>query len=133
MTVEYLPPGTYVEVNDIMSGSRKLGLVDETGMGYFDIHGPNELPKPLFSELMPNALGSITSWLAELDDAGRDHATEIWDTLTRKNLDVLTIARAVRWALANQSIDIELIEHMGHEATRLVMMGREVASKAVSA
>lgn len=132
MTVERLPPGTFVEVFDVMSGSRKIGLVDDTGMGYFDIHRQNELPKPLFSELAPVSLGSIASWVSALDGEAGDIALAIWDELTKKNLDVLTIARSMRWAIINQSVEIELIEKMGRDATQQILMAREVASKAVT-
>lgn len=130
MSLERLNPGSFIEVDDPVIGGRKLGLVDDSGVGYFDIHGDGELPKPIHSELSPNALGTIAAWAANLPEDAYPLFVDVWDRLTRKNLDVLTIARALHWGLMNNSYDVDLLEQMGVAETEKVLKGRQhVASQ----
>ena len=131
MSLERLNPGSIIEVDDPVMQGRKLGLVDSSGVGYFDIHGENELPKPIHSELNPVELGSITSWSQEVDEETYPQFVEAWEQLTRKNLDVLTIARALRWGLANNSLDADLLEQMGVAETERVLKGRQHVAASV--
>lgn len=132
MSLNRLNPGTIIEIDDPVLGGRKLGLVDDTGVGYFDIHGDSELPKPIHANLNPVGLGTITSWASELE--GNDYAVyvEVWNQLTARNLDVLTIARAMRWALENRSFDVDLAERMGLAATEKVLKGREYVAASLA-
>lgn len=130
MSLERLNPGSIIEVDDPVLGGRKLGLVDDSGVGYYDIHGEGELPKPIHSELNPMELGSISAWGAKLPEESYQLFVDVWDRLTRKNLDVLTIARALQWGLANNSYDAELLEQMGVAETEKILKGRtHVASQ----
>lgn len=133
MSLERLNPGVIVEIDDPILNGRKLGLVDDTGVGYFDLHGESELPKPIHSELHPQELGTITSWAAELPEDVYPQFVEAWDHLTRLNLDVLTIARGLRWGITNRSFDPGLVEQMGQAETEKVRKGREHVAKAISA
>lgn len=133
MSLERLNPGSVIEIDDPVMGGRKLGLVDESGVGYFDIHGDDELPKPIHSELNPVGLGSITSWASKLPEDAYPQFVEVWDQLTRKNLDVLTIARALHWGLENNSLDAELLERMGAAETEKVLKGREHVAASLGA
>lgn len=133
MSLERLNPGVIVEIDDPIMNGRKLGLVDDMGVGYFDLHGENELPKPIHSELHPQELGAIASWGADLAEDVYPQFVEAWDYLTRRNLDVLTIARALRWGIANGSFEPGLIEQMGQAETDKVRKGREHVGKAISA
>lgn len=132
MSLERLNPGTFIEVDDPVMGGRKIGLVDDTGVGYYDIHGDGELPKPLHSELNPVGLGSIVSWGNEVPASEYEGFVNAWDVLTRRNLDVLTIARAMRWACANHGYDPELLERMGLAETEKILKGREMVASATT-
>lgn len=133
MSLERLNPGTFVEVDDPVMGGRKLGLIDETGVGYFDIHGEDELPKPVHSELNPVGLGTINAWGTALPEDVYPQFVDAWDQLTRKNLDVLTIARALRWGIVNNSFDAPLLERMGINETDKIVTGRRQVAAAVGA
>lgn len=131
MTIERLPPGEIVELRDPVMGGLKLGLVDETGIGYFDIHADNELPKPIHSELEPRSLGAVESWLGDLDPAFAESLTKAWLELTRKNLDVLTIARALRAGIEQNITVVELLESAAQEATDRILEGRKAVRDAL--
>lgn len=133
MSLERLNPASIIEIDDPVMHGRKLGLVDESGVGYFDIHADNELPKPIHSELNPVELGSIASWAANLDEDVYPQFVETWDHLTRRNLDVLSIARALRWGLTNNSLDADLLAEMGIAETNKVLKGREHVAASVGA
>lgn len=133
MSIERVTPGTFVMVNDVLAGGRKLALVDDSGTGYYDLHGDNELPKPIHSDLQPQGLGSIASWLSALDGPFADEMVKAWDQLTAKHLDVLTIARALRWGLENQIADVEQMERFGKGATESISRSRSVVQQAIAA
>ena len=133
MSIARLDPGTFVEMDDPIIGGRKLGLVDTTGLGYFDLVGAGELPKVLDTGLTPKALGSIQSWAKALPTLKMRRFSETWSALMKQNLDVLTVARALRWGLENDSVEVELLMSMGIEATNRIIRGREVIESAVPA
>lgn len=125
-----LPPGTFVELTDLILSVRKLGLVDETGLGYFELH-TDELPKPLHIASQPVGVGSIASWITVLDEDEAEPWMNAWDELTSRNLDVLTIARGLRWGMENAIADVDLLQKMGEAATEQVHLGRTTIEKAV--
>jgi hypothetical protein len=133
MTIERLTPGVIVELRDPVMGGNKLGLVDESGVGYFDLVRDGEFPKPIQSEFKPRALGTIESWVGSVPQDRQAWWVSTWRDLAGKGLDILTLARALRWGLDNQSVDIELMERMGREATGRVLDGRDRIAKAFSA
>lgn len=130
MTIERLPPGVIVELSDPVLGGKKLGLVDESGVGYFELIGEDEVPKPIHSEFAPKSLGPIESWVGKVPAAQREIFVSAWRALTAKNLDLLTLARALRWGLENESVDVELMERMGHDATARILDGRQTIGRA---
>jgi len=132
MTIERLAPGVIVEMRDPVIGGKKLGLVDDGGVGYFDLIGDGELPKPIQTELNPRSLGAIESWIGSVQPEGLEGYVQRWKTLSEKNLDILTLARALRWGLENESEDVELMERMGHEATERVESGRRAVAEAIA-
>lgn len=132
MTIERLTPGVIVELNDPVMGGSKLGLVDGTGVGYFDLLGDSEIPKPIQSEFNPRSLGPIETWVGAVPPERREWWVQAWRELSRRRLDILTLARALRWGLDNQSVDIDLMERMGREATERVLAGRKQVAKAFS-
>jgi len=133
MHLEHLPPGSIVELDDIIMGGRKLGLVDDTGVGYYDIHGEGELPKPLHTDLQPLGLGVIAEWIARIDEQQIGDFNAAWEFLTNRGFDLLTIARGMRWGLANASFDPATLEKMGQAATETVLAGRATLTKALGA
>ncbi|WP_454727961.1 MULTISPECIES: hypothetical protein [Cupriavidus] len=121
-----LGAGNYVELLDILTGQRKLAIVDETGLGYFDLIGDDELPKPLHAEFMPVALGSIQSWLMEMADPERAKLLgQAWLQLTGAGLDALTVARAVRWGALNDNVDPDTLREAGQTQTEIIRSGRQ--------
>jgi hypothetical protein len=121
-----LGPGGYVELLDIFTGKRKLAVVDETGLGYFDLLGDEELPKPLHAELKPEPLGSIQSWLTEMADPERAKLLgRAWLQLTETGMDALTVARAVRWGVLNDNVDTDTLRDAGQTQTEMIRSGRQ--------
>ncbi|MBN3729380.1 hypothetical protein [Burkholderia sp. Tr-20390] len=131
MTIERLTPGDIVEMRDSVMGGLKLGLVDDTGLGYFDIHGENELPKLIHSELQPRTLGAVESWLRDLEPAFAEALSVAWLEMVNKRVDVLTIARALRAGIEQQITVVELLERAGREATDRILAGREAVKSAL--
>lgn len=128
MSLERLNPGSIIEIDDPVMGGRKLGRVDETGVGYFDIHGDNEVAKPIHAELNPVDLGTVESWAGKVPEEAYAEYVTAWDHLTRKNLDLLTIARALRWGLTQGQgsfVDPDLLAQMGAAETDKVLKGRQ--------
>lgn len=132
MSLERLTPGSLVELDDLVMKGRKLGLVDDTGVGYFDIHADGEIPKPLHSDLKPESLGDIGDW-KPLDPEEGAAFVEAWEVLTNRGLDLLTLARAMRWGVVNGAYDPETLEKMGKAQTELIVSGRQAVLKSVSA
>lgn len=128
--LEHLPPGTIVEVDDLLMKGRKLGLVDDTGVGYYDIHDSGEIPKPLHTDLKPMGLGHIAEWPMMLEQAQAEEFTAAWEYLTNRGLDILTLARALRWGMANNAFDSETLLKMGRAATETVLEGRKALTQA---
>jgi len=119
-----LVPGEIIELRDPVNEGTKLGLVDETGVGYYDHHGEGELPKPIHGELDPRSLGSVTSWFSALDPDFAKALSAAWRELTARNLDVLTIARALHTGIEQQLYEADLLEQAGRQATQRVLDGR---------
>lgn len=132
MSLVRLPPATFVELIDVVAGGQKLALVDDTGVGYFDLLGEGELPKPLRVELNPVSLGTIAAWLNELEPERAQAMGQAWQTLIDRQLDVLTIARALRWGVLNDNVDPQLLEDIGVSQTDLVKEGRRRIASALS-
>ena len=133
MGVKRLSPDTFAEVVDLLSGGRKLVVVDETGIGYFDLLGDGELPKPFYDALQPVSLGTIQSWMKACDPAVQAELFQVWKQLIAQGADVLTIARAIRWGIQNHSTEFELLERMGAEATQQIRAGRSAAERGITA
>jgi hypothetical protein len=125
-----LEPRSFVSVVDVINGGRKLVVLDEKGIGYFDVLGFDEIPKPLLAGLEPKQLPSIVQMITGQPEEGA--LLDIWDQLTKKNVDVLTMYRGLSWAVENKAYDIELIERMGGEATGRILAAREVVEKALT-
>jgi hypothetical protein len=132
MTVERLTPGVIVELHDPVMGGKKLGLVDESGVGYFDLLGDDELPAIIQSEFNPRSLGPIEAWVGSVPSDRREWWVQAWMELSRRRLDILTLARALRWGLDNHSVDIDLMERMGREASDQIVAGRKLVAKGFS-
>ena len=124
MSLERLPPATFVELADVVAGGRKLVLVDETGVGYFDLLADGELPKPLRVELMPTPLGTIQAWLNGMEPERAQAMAQAWQELIDRQNDVLTIARAIRWGVLHDNVDTQLLEEIGVSQTELIRQGR---------
>jgi hypothetical protein len=133
MTINSLNPYSLVMINDVVSGGRKLGQVDATGLGYFDLRGDSEIPKVLHSELDPTEVGSIALWIVEKNNDMQELLTEAWSSLTRMNLDDLTIARAMRYAVVNNVADVDVLVTMGRAATQAIIDGRRLTDASLAA
>lgn len=127
-----LEPRSIVSIVDVINGGRKLAILDEKGMGYFDILGSDEMPKALLDGLEPVVQPQIPEMLSGLPQDEMEVLLQVWDKLTGDNFDVLTIYRAMRWAIDNKSGDADLIERMGLAATDQILAGRSVVERALT-
>lgn len=127
-----LEPRSIVSIADVINGGRKLAVLDEKGMGYFDILGPDEMPKALLDGLEPVVQPQIPEMLSVLPQDEMEVLLQVWEKLTSDNLDVLTIYRALSWAIDNKSGDADLVERMGRAATDQILAGRSVVERALT-
>lgn len=131
MAIERCTPGEIIEVDDVALGGRKIALVDDTGVGYFDLISDVELPKPIYAELNARSLGPLESWLGSAPETQRRGLVQAWVALSARNLDVLTIARALHVGLTQEISDPLELEQQGVAATDRVKRGRDLAGRAL--
>lgn len=129
MTLKLLnfEPGTYIEISDTMGGFRKLGLVDDSGVMYFDDAGPSATPFPIYEALKPVALGNPVSWGIEVADAHpKDHSrfAQLHAQLSAEAVDTLTLGRALYWAYTTHTYDFSRALAAGRAATQQVVDSR---------
>lgn len=128
MSLQRLEPGTFVELTDVLTGGRKIALVDSTGLGYFDVWGGEELPRPLRVELKLTPLGSIQSWLKALPPEQTAAFASAWQELLKSTNDVLFIARALRWGITQGALDLELMQQAAKAEADTLLAGRKMLS-----
>jgi len=132
MSLERLDPGAMIEITDPILPCRKIALVDDTGLGYFDLIGPDELPHPIHSEMRPVVLGAIHTWSALLPAEFEPYFIKAWDDLLLRNLDVLQVARGLAYAAKNQEFDAKQLYAVAIEETDKIREARALLAQALS-
>lgn len=120
-------PDVYIEIDDVVSGERKLGRVDETGLAYFDLSGRDATAFPIYEHLNPEEAGNILGWGLYLTDHHPEEQPKfrhLVDRLMAADVDVLTYNRAALWAFREHDFDFDRALAAGVEATKRVQASR---------
>jgi len=125
MGLVLLSSDVFAEVDDAKIGGRKLVLTTSNGFGFYDLLGGSQLPTPLDSDLSPVELGTILSWYSNIEDEGlAAEFMDAWDGLTEAGLDLLTVARGLRFGLSKGTFDLEELTRVGRSLTEEVRLAR---------
>ncbi|MBY0365167.1 MAG: hypothetical protein K2X12_02910 [Burkholderiaceae bacterium] len=128
-------PGTFIEINDVMKGFRKLGRVTESGSMYFDDGSKTATPFPIYEALDPVAVGNTLSWGLELADqnpAQHREYVELQERLVNTGLDTFTVARVLYWAYRNRVFDYARALVGGKAATAEVSDSRVMMDRIIT-
>lgn len=128
MSLGNFDAGSYILINDVMSGIRKLAEVLPGGDMYRDLIAEEKgHPFPIYNALQPAAIGNTLSWAIEAAEAGNGDAfNTLQAQLLDAGIDRLTVARALYWALSNSNFNYGVALAAGNELTAAVESSREV-------
>lgn len=129
MSLGSFEPGSYILINDIMTGIRKMGEVLPSGDRYRDLVGDEKGHFfPIYNASNPEFIGNTLSWAIEAAEAGNG---DVYNTLQEKLLDAkidrLTAARALYWALTNKNYTYGVALAAGRDLTTQVERSRDLS------
>lgn len=131
MSLERITPGSLIEIADPILNGRKVAIVDDTGLGYYDLIGPDELPKPIHSEMEPVKLGPMQSWMKALPAELEPDFIAAWDGLLSRGLDVLAVARGLAYAMKTHDFALDKLERTAQEEGDRIRRARSVLEQAL--
>lgn len=131
MSLERINPGSLIEITDPILNGRKVAIVDDTGLGYYDLIGPDELPKPIHSEMEPVQLGPMQSWMKALPAELEPDFIAAWDGLLSRGLDVLAVARGLAYAMKTHDFSLDKLERTAQEEADRIRQARSVLEQAL--
>ena len=119
------PAGTFIELDDPLTGKRRLGLVCDSGKEFIDfIDNDNPpTPFPILDALDPKQWGDYSNIATELILKGDLDAHTAYSGLlaalcdTPAVADVLTLNRAAKWAFDSGNYDASQAAKAGITAT----------------
>jgi len=121
-------PGTFIRIDDVMTGIRKLARVTGTRHAYIDLDTEDCTPMPIYATLNPEEAGNMLSWGLYLVD----HKPELhpaWkalcERLIRSGQGVLTYNRAAYWAFVNLNFDHDAAMAAALAETARIVDGRK--------
>jgi hypothetical protein len=121
-------PGTFIRIDDVMTGIRKLARVTETGTAYIDLDTEDCTPLPIYATLEPEEVGNMLGWGLYLVD----HKPELhpaWKALCERLIHsdqgVLTYTRAAHWAFVNLNFDYDAAMAAAQAETAAIAGGRK--------
>jgi hypothetical protein len=127
-------PDVFIEIDDVMTGVRKLGKVLPDGISYVDLVGEGEAVFPIHAELKPEEVGNILGWGLYMVDQKPEQYHE-WEALVTKminsGLDSLTYNRGLLWAFRAENFDFAQAYKAGVDATAIVENGRKAMDKMI--
>lgn len=120
-------PGVFIEINDVMTGVRKLARVSENGTAYIDLDADDCTPLPIYATLDPVEAGNILGWGLYLVDSEPQHSTafkELCEKLINSGEGVISYNRAAYWAFTNKNFNFDEAMAAAKEETKKVAEGR---------
>lgn len=120
-------PGTFIEIDDVFAGGRKLVRVRLDGQTYEDLVD-DTCAFPIYRQLRPAEVGDILVWGLYLTDRHPDEQPlfrALFDRLLASGRDTLTYTRAAHWAFSRRCYDLAAVLRAGDEATARVRRARE--------
>jgi hypothetical protein len=131
MSLERLDPGVLIEIMDPMMQCRKIAIVDDTGLGFFDLIGPDELPHPIHAEMAPQVLGDFQSWMHKLPAELEPYFISAWDKLLLQGLNILEVARGLNYAVQTHDFDEALLLSIAAAETNKIRQTRTLLARAL--
>lgn len=127
MSLVSFTPGTFILIDDVFTGIRKLAEVLPGGIQYRDLSDQVKgHPFPIYKALNPEDVGNVFSWAARAADT--DQRT-VFDALHTKllddGIDPMTVARALHWALESGNYAYMEALAAGQMQTELVTQSRD--------
>ncbi|MDI1299773.1 hypothetical protein [Methylotenera sp.] len=117
-------PGTFIELDDPLSGKRRLVLVAESGVDFYDyLDEVNPTPLGILDVLSPVEIGDCRSLADELMLGGNYESYKAFSEMllvlcdTPAANDKLTLNRAAKWAFDNKCYDTNRASSFGVLAT----------------
>lgn len=125
ISVVRFTPGAFVEIDDPVSGGRRLALVIDSGAEFVDYIDANNPPTPLaiLNVLSPVQWGDFRALSTDLLLAGEVERYEAFADFilelckTPAAGDILTFNRAAKWAYDHHDYNIENASRAGLIAT----------------
>lgn len=119
---------TYIELDDVITGRRKMALVLAGGDMYIDDVSSTSTPFPVYQALKPVALGTPMAWGLEVAST-HPHLASNYSATHRRlteaaDVDTLTRGRALYWAYMHRVYDYDRALAAGRAATQAVREGR---------
>jgi hypothetical protein len=131
------PPGSFVEVDDPLTGKRHLALVSDSGNEFIDFVDNDKpaTPFPILDALDPKPWGDYSIIAAELvikgDFAAHTAYSELLTALcdTPAVADPLTLNRAAKWAFESGNYDAAEAAKAGVAATLEARARQEIIAE----
>lgn len=121
-------PGVFIRIDDVMTGTRKLARVTETGRAYIDLDTEDCTPLPIYATLNPEEAGNILGWGLYLVD-NKPELHPAWKALCERLVNsgegVLTYNRAAHWAFQHLNFDFDQAMTAARAETAAVTGGRK--------
>lgn len=117
-------PGTFIELDDPLTGKRRLVMVADSGVEFYDyLDEVNPTPLAILDVLSPVEWGDCRSVVDELMLSGNYESYKAYSDMlivlcdTEAANDKLTLNRAAKWAIDNNSFDVINAANAGVSAT----------------
>ena len=120
-------PGVFIQINDVMTGVRKLARVSETGTSYTDLDTEDCTPLPIYATLEPEEAGNILGWGLYFMDSEPQHSAPFKDLclkLVNSGEGVITYNRAAYWAFTHRNFNFEQAMAAAKTETAQIAEGR---------
>ena len=133
--VEAFEPGTFIEINDTMTGTRKLALVAHGGTSYVDLDVADATPLPIWEALDPKEAGNMLSWglfFVDQEPSLYSQFSALCKQLMACGEGYITYNRAAYWAFQNKVFDFDQAMSEARRQTQRVEAGRQALDALVN-
>ena len=127
-------PLVFITINDVMTGTRKLARVTDTGHAYIDLDAEDATPLPIYETLDPKEAGNILGWgLYFVDHEPQHHEpfSALVKQLVNSGEGVITYNRAAYWAFHNRVFEFDRAIAEAKRETEVIMVGRKALDEMI--